>query len=304
MLASMAETLLLRGVEYLERPGDSVQFLGRTVSRVAGGFDLKVNRRLAEEIVADAGVLGKRTSGVPGSKDPVQDRTPVSSRDHSYYRTQVGRLIFYTQYRPDMQYAVGQLSRHLAAPCVCHMVALKRCVRYLASTLDRVLQLRPRRGDIACDAHSDADWAGLADRKSVSGAMIYINDALLMSFSRTQNARSLSSCESELYAMGSTSTEALWIAGLLREVFGVTVVPTIHGDSSSALELSSRAGMGRLKHVEIKLFALQDWHAQGRLTLAKIGTRDNTADLATKYLSAADTLRFSEQIGVKSACDG
>jgi len=225
--------------------------------------------------------------------------TPVNSRDHGYYRTQVGRLLFEVQYRPEMQYATGQLSRHLAAPCMCHMVALKRLIRFLASTMDKVLQLRPHHGDIELYGHSDADWAGLDDRKSVSAAMLYISGALLMSFSRTQAVRGMSSCESELYALGSTSTELLWVSGVLQEVFGVKATPTVFGDSSSALTLASRAGMGRLKHIEIRLLALQDWCAQGRIKLAKIPARDNTADVGTKFLSAADTLRFAELIGVR-----
>ena len=128
--------------------------------------------------------------------------------------------------------------------------------------------------------------------------MMYLSGALLMSFSRTQASRSLSSCESELYALGSTAAEILWVSGLLKEAFGIALVPTVHGDSSSALTLASRAGMGRLKHIEVRLLALQDWCAQGRARLMKIPTHDNTADVGTKFLSAADTLRFAELIGI------
>ena len=79
----------------------------------------------------------------------------------------------------------------------------------------------------------------------------------------------------------------------MTEAFGIEAKPTIHGDSSSALTLASRAGMDKLKHVEIRLLAIQDWVASGRLMLSKISTADNTVDLATKYLNAAKTFRFA-----------
>ena len=300
MAESMKDSLLLRGVTWLEKPGDTVQFLGRRITKREGGFDLSVSKALADLIVGDAGSLGSRTCGVPGSKDATRDLTPVGSRDHSYYRTQTGRLIFYCQYRPDMQYTIGQLARAMSAPCTCHMVALKRCIRYLASTLHRILALRPQRGPLTLVADSDADWAGIHDRKSVSSGMLYMSGALFLSFSRTQASHSLSSCESELYALGSTCSEMLWASGLVKETFGQSVVPLVQGDSTSALALASRAGMGRLKHVEIRLLALQDWCSSGRIALTQVHTDDNTADLGTKYLSVHRTLFLSEQIGLRA----
>lgn len=206
--------------------------------------------------------------------------------------------MFYEQYRPGLQFTVWQLSRHVRAPGTCHLVALKRCIRYLAGTMDDTLALRSTCGDIPLNAHSDANWAGLADRKSVSGAVIYINGALVMSFSRTHNTRATSSCESELYALGTSSTETLWISGLLKEAFHIEAKPTICGDSSSAITLASRAGMGKLKHVEIRLLAIHHWSSSGHLALAKIGTDDNTGDLARKSLSAYKTARFGELVGM------
>ena len=77
-----------------------------------------------------------------------------------------------------------------------------------------------------------------------------INGATVLSWSRTQAAVALSSCESELYALGSACAEALWPGGLLREQGLCKTPPTIWSDSSSALALATRAGHGRLKHVE------------------------------------------------------
>ena len=284
---------MLRDVTWLEKPGNRVQFLGRSITRVEG-FDLAVNRRLAEEIIGDAGTLGRRSCAVPGSKERVRDCTEVDARDHAYYRMQTGRLIFFVQYRADMQFAVGQLSRHVSNPKVWNMVALKRCIRYLASALTHHLELRPVPGDITVDEYSDADWASLEDRKSVSCGALQVNGALASSYSRTQAVVAQSSCESELHGLGSAATEALWVAGLLKEAFGVDVVPTIWGDSTSALSLASRAGMGRLKHVEIRLLAIQDWVRQRRLRLAKVDTVNNLSSAPAPHATRQSKNSFNK----------
>ena len=52
-------------------------------------------------------------------------------------------------------------------------------------------------------------------------------------------------------------------------------------DASACIGMATRLGPGLLKHVEIKLFALQHWVRQGRLTLDKV-TTEQLADIMTK----------------------
>jgi len=300
---SMKTTILLCGVTWLDKAGSEVRFLGRVITRMAGGFDISVCPHLAEEIIGAAGTIGHRVCLVPGHRERRVDQTPLNGSDHAYFRSQVGRLLFYVQYRPDMQYVVGQLSRRLAAPCNCDMVTMKRCIRYLAATKHYVLQLRPEpltAAGVNVEIHSDADWAGLDDRKSVSCGILYVNGACILSYSRTQATQSLSSCESELYAEGSASVEALWTSSVLREAFGAEVTPVLRGDSSSALSLAQRIGLGRLKHIELRFLAFQSWVTTGRLAVEKIGTEDNTSDIGTKFLTASRTLNLATRIGLKT----
>lgn len=178
----------MRDIMFLTQPDDKVQFLGRRLMKQDGGYALSVNRGLAEEIVNDAGVLGRSVCPVSGHKETRRDVSPVSIADHAYYRTQVGRLIFYVQYRPDMQYAVGQLVRKVSAPEAWSMLALKRVIKYLSLSMDRVLQLRPVGYALDLYGHCDADWAGLEDRKSVSRGICYLNGSPFSSWPRTQSS--------------------------------------------------------------------------------------------------------------------
>jgi hypothetical protein len=128
------DQMLLRDIVFLDAPGDTVQFLGWQISRTAQGFDVAVNEQLARDIVADAGVeQSARPTHVPGMKDRVTDETPCTPTEHRYYRTQVGRLLFYSVLRPDLQFATTQLSKHVHAPTAGNLVMLKRAIRYLRS---------------------------------------------------------------------------------------------------------------------------------------------------------------------------
>ena len=128
--SGMADKMRLRDITFVDNPGDSIQFLGWIISRTAAGFDLAVNSGLAKEIVNDAGLKGSaRASSVPGSKDRVADDTPATTIEHSYYRTQVGRLLFYSVLRPDLQFVTTQLAKHVHAPTVSHLIMLKRAIQ-------------------------------------------------------------------------------------------------------------------------------------------------------------------------------
>ena len=209
----------------------------------------------------------------------------------------MGRLLFLSALRPDLQFAVCQSSRHVARPTVSDRVALKRRVRLLTGTRDMVATLFPK-GRLALTASADSDWAGIPDRRSVSGGVLLLAGCLVLSWSRTQNAYALSSCEAELYAMGSAAVEALGAQAFLEKQGLVKEPPVIFGDSSSALRLASRRGSGKMRHIEVRLSALQQWRADGRLRLLKISGCDNIADVLTNHVTRAIWQHLCEGLGL------
>ena len=80
-------------------------------------------------------------------------------------------------------------------------------------------------------------------------------------WSRTQKPTALSSGESEFYSATVCACELLWACGFLREL-GYTVTACLKEDASVCIGMATRLGRGRLKHVEIKHFALQHWVRQ------------------------------------------
>ena len=79
----------------------------------------------------------------------------------------------------------------------------------------------------------------------------------------------MSSGESEFYSATVCACELLWACEFLKEL-GYNMTACLKEDASACIGMATRLGPGRLKHVEIKHFALQHWVRQGRLTLEKV----------------------------------
>ena len=76
----------------------------------------------------------------------------------------------------------------------------------------------------------------------------------------------MSSGESGFYSATVCACELLWAGEFLNHL-GFTMTARLKEDASICIGMAMRLGPGRLKHVEIKHFALQRWVRQGRLIL-------------------------------------
>ena len=94
----------------------------------------------------------------------------------------------------------------------------------------------------------------------------------------------LSSAEAEYYAIVEAATRALGIKNLAEDI-DMHMKVVLHTDSSSAKSMSSRRGVGRMRHIEAKWLWLQSAVADGRIKIFKIPGSKNPADLFTKFLS-------------------
>ena len=77
-----------------------------------------------------------------------------------------------------------------------------------------------------------------------------------------QASHALGSCEAELYSVGVQGIHALPVEQMFARELSV-----VFGDGSSALQLASRKGIGRWKHVEVRQLALQSLVAAGTTSL-------------------------------------
>ena len=71
----------------------------------------------------------------------------------------------------------------------------------------------------------------------------------------------------------------------------------IKTDSSTAKAVASRRGLGKLRHVEVRMLWVQDAVKRGRIRLKKVAGEQNPADHLTKEKSLKDYRGLLEMVG-------
>ena len=111
--------------------------------------------------------------------------------------------------------------------------------------------------------------------------------------------------KAELFALVSCAAEVLATRSWLEEQdVRLEKPPTLFTDSSAARMVTGRRGPGKMKHICMRALAVQQWVRDGLISVAKIGTASNRADLLTKPLpfAAAEQHAFAAGLlGYESA---
>ena len=71
-------------------------------------------------------------------------------------------------------------------------------------------------------------------------------------------------------------------------------------DSDPARHILQRRGPGGLKHIEIPCLAIQHWVREKRLSVSRVDTKNNTANLFTKHLDGLRTQSLAKKLGFES----
>ena len=129
----------------------------------------------------------------------------------------------------------------------------------------------------------DTDHAGcLETRKSTSGGVVMHGNHCIKTWSTTQPVIALSSGEAEYYGMVKGAGNAIGIVGVFQDM-GIQETVTLYTDSSAAKGISSRRGLGKVRHIELNQLWLQDQVARGKVDVRKIRGEDNISDSLTKH---------------------
>ncbi|KAJ3538090.1 hypothetical protein NMY22_g5310 [Coprinellus aureogranulatus] len=291
--------------------GRPKQFLG-----IAVEYDDKNNTvllsqaALIDKIVSQFGQSNAHPCSTPmdpGLKLRRPDKLKFSREDFELlsklpFRSLIGCLLYLALgTRPDIAYAVQQLSQFLDNFSYAHWNAAIRVVRYLKGTRDLKLHLGGQR-DAQIVGFTDSDWANCPDtRRSVGGYCFTLGTGLISWTAKKQQTVAASSCEAEYVAAFEASKESEWLRSLTAELDMPQQGPTtILCDNRAAIILSKDPLLhSRVKHVDIKYHFLRERYKDGKLVLKYINTHDNIADLFTKPLTPGPFQRFRALAGVK-----
>ena len=94
------------------------------------------------------------------------------------------------------------------------------------------------------------------DDPPAGGALTWNGD-VLKTWSVRQKTIALGSAEAELYAMTKCATQTLGMIQLMQD-FNIVLKGVVHTDSSAALGIVSRVGIGRTRHIQVQYLWLQE----------------------------------------------
>ena len=222
------------------------------------------------------------------------------------YREAVGCLIYAAiTVRPDISYAVGQVSRFCENPGKPHWSAVKHILSYLAGTKNH--------GICFSDGNSerntllgfcDSDYAGEVDtRRSTSGLVFKANNGPISWGSTRQTCIAQSTTEAEYVSLNEASREAVWLRRLMNGINCQQLQPTkLFCDNQSAIRLAVNPELHKkTKHIEVKYHYVREQQQKKEIKIEYVPTNQQTADILTKPLAGATFREMSERLGVKEA---
>ena len=303
-------TLLERykvSLEILQKPNDELEFLKRKHRLIAvGQMAIFPHSKHFEKLFELVGVKKTwRPKNVPGHGmiNEFDETMELDAAKATKFRSGVGILLYLAHDLIECQFVIRGLARHMSKPTERAWDILKYLVQYLLGRVEHGLLMKLEENhtsnDIDLLVYSDSDWAGhKGSRKFASSCFVKVDGVLLHSSSRTQGIIALSSGEAECYASVSSSCDGIYLSRCLQFCSGLEVKIKLLLDSSSARQILSRAGVGRIRHLSVKVLWLQQKVEAKEIHVGAVGTVDNIADLGTKRLNCNTTRYLMYLCGV------
>ncbi|UYV65054.1 hypothetical protein LAZ67_3002990 [Cordylochernes scorpioides] len=193
------------------------------------------------------------------------------SIDQKYYQL----IYIATRTRPDICYAISNMSRFNKDPREVHMNGLKKILRYLKGTMN--YELIYSRGDSSIVTYTDASWDRTADVRSYSGFVIEMGNNLLNWKSNKQRYVALSTAESELKALSEGIKELIWTRISLKDQI------TVYCDSRIAISMIKSKNMkASTKYLNRKCHFIRQIVEDEEIEVLHIPSEEMKADHLTK----------------------
>ena len=297
----------------LEGNGSNVCFLRRKITEVEGGLIMTPGTSVSKVVQNFEELFGvARVQRVPCSTDiQLVDNSPqLNARDGKAFRSIVGLCLYVGRERPDLMFTIKELASAMSCPTVTSLQRLRKMVGYMKFVGDIGVRLQapiPGQGkhldgsncQWVLESYGDADWsANKAHRRSTSCGMHFLNNAFVYGSSRSQKTISLSSCESELHSLVSCMCDGIFIVACAEFVLGEKLEHVQYTDSSSARQLASRQGVGKVRHLSGKILWVQEKVNDGTVNLRQVPTVWNVADIGTKCLNQQRMMVLMHETGL------
>ena len=239
---------------------------------------------------------------VPLSKSQSPSKlTDIAKMKNVPYREAVGSLMYAAMgTRPDIAFATSTVAQFSDNPGWIHWEAVKRIYRYLLGTKE--LELTYGGDDRGLVGYVDADGASQDHRRAISGYVFMVDGGAVSWSSKKQELVTLSTAEAEYVAQTHAAKEAMWLRGLLTELFGSLDGPTtLFSDSKSAIAFAQDSHYhAHTKHIDIWYHFIRYIIEAGNIKLVYCPTDDMIADTLMKVLPSGKAKHFVSALGLST----
>ena len=262
-----------------------VRALNRVIRWTDVGVEYEADPRQAERLMAECGLEQCQSVATPGVRptgDELANDEVLPPKLTTPFRGSSARASYLSSDRIDAQFACKEVCRSMSKPTVSSWRALKRVCRFLHGR-PRLVYVYPAQKVAHIDVYTDTDWAGCPrTRKSTSGGSILLGKHTIKHWSSTQTSTALSSAEAEFGGVLRGSGQGLGYQALLSDL-GVEVPLRVWTDSSAAIGICQRQGLGKVRHLDTQTLWIQQAVRAGKVDLRKVPGESNPADLLTKH---------------------
>jgi hypothetical protein len=244
--------------------GELNYFLGFQVKQLKDSTFIS-QMKYTQDLLKRFGMNDAKPTKTPmGTDGHVDLNKGGKSVDQMAYRSMICSLLYLCASRPDIMLSVCMCARFQSDPRECHLVAVKRILRYLVATPCFGIWY-PKGSTFDLIGYSDSDYAGCkVDKKSTSGTCQFLGRSLVSWSSKKQTSVALSTAEAEYVAAGQCCAQLLWTRQTLRDIsYNLSKVPLLCDNESAISMADNPVEHSRTKHIDIRHHFLRDHQQKG-----------------------------------------
>jgi hypothetical protein len=187
----------------------------------------------------------------------------------------IGSLLYLCAIRPDIMLSVCMYARYQSDPKECHLVAVKRILRYLVSTPCFGIWY-PKGSTFDIIGYLDSDYVGCkVDRKSTSRTCQFLGRSLVSWSSKKQTSVALSTAEAKYVAAGQCCAQLLWMRQTLQDFgYNLSKVPLLCDNESAIRMVDNPIEHNRTKHIDTPHHFLRNHQQNGDIEVYHISTEN------------------------------
>lgn len=289
--------------------GPATSCVGMQIDQSANGERIEINQaKYIQDILVRFNMADCNPISTP--VDPNQKLTSEMSPKSNVekcemanipYQEAVGSILYLAQCtRPDIAFAVNNVSRFNNNPGSAHWVAVKRILRYLKGTINQKLVFT-HSSDSGIQGFCDADFASDVDkRRSCTGYVFVLQGGAISWSSKRQQTVAISTTEAEYMALSNATQEAIYLKQFYEE-FGMNRDQPIiiHCDNKSAINLASNdIYHPRTKHIDVKHHFVRQSVTNNMINVKYVSTNIMAADNLTKGVNSEKHLVCNKLFGL------